>query len=272
LFLRAAILSVSIFIFTGATSTAKVSQSNYAKAKKIIYAVFPNSTEAGALKVAGCETGYTYSPHSTGSAGERGYFQIHPSNASRALYDPKTKKSAGKIQFNKLYQPWYNTWVAYYMSNNGNWGEWTCGWAARYAASYRVKVVKTLQRGLSRFPLGRHVSALESAGKKYNVNPYFMAAAAGVESTFGRQPCGENPRNIWGLGACNSVWSVPYFETWREAFNYYAHFLKRTWPRARTAYEFYGYSACDSCWGSKAAYYMRYFFNSGPQVAYPKIQ
>jgi len=134
---------------------------------------------------------------------------------------------------------------------------------------HRLAVVKRLQHGLRGFPLSGQAYALEAAGHRYRVSPYFMAAASGVESTFGRQPCSGNPRNIWGLGACNSAWRVPYFDTWREAFSYYARFLKRTWPRAQTAYHFYGYSACDSCWGRKVAYYMSYFFDSGPSVRYP---
>lgn len=99
----------------------------YATAKKIIYSVFPASKAAYAMRIAGCETGMTYSRWATGSAGERGYFQIHPGNAGRALYDPRTGKRVGSIEFKKLYQPWYNTWVAYYMSNGGTrWSEWTC--------------------------------------------------------------------------------------------------------------------------------------------------
>jgi hypothetical protein len=106
-----------------ATNTAQATktESNYAKAKKIIYAVFSQSTEAYALKIAGCETGYTYSKWSTGSQGERGWFQIHPSNAGRYL------PGFGSINFNRLYNPWYNTKVAYYMSHHGHsWSEWTC--------------------------------------------------------------------------------------------------------------------------------------------------
>jgi hypothetical protein len=136
--------------------------------------------------------------------------------------------------------------------------------------AHRQVVVRRLQTGLRGFPLASQAAELEAAGYRHNVSPYFMAAASGVESTFGQAPCGNNPRNIWGLGACGSAWQEPYFDTWEEAFDYYARFLRRTWPRATTAYHYYGYSACDSCWGRKTAYYMSHFFGSSSSTAYPR--
>ena len=127
-----ATLTLILSIAAGASVSAQASHvdriaSNYATAKKIVYAVFPDRVQAYAMKIVACETGSTYSRWATGAAGERGYFQIHPSNTGRALLDPRTGKRKGSIIFGKLYQPWYNTWVAYYMSHGGrDWHEWTC--------------------------------------------------------------------------------------------------------------------------------------------------
>jgi hypothetical protein len=121
---------IAAFTLWPASTTASHRESeseNYRQAKKIVYAVFPDRYQAYALRIVGCETGHTYSRWATGSAGEHGWFQIHPGNAGRMLYDPRTGKSIGRIDFSRTYQPWYNTRVAYFMSRGGrDWHEWTC--------------------------------------------------------------------------------------------------------------------------------------------------
>lgn len=111
-------------IIAGQTAQAEqVKLNGYQQAKKIIYATFPKSTENSALRIAGCETGHTYSQWATGKAGEKGYFQIHPSNNRRSLY--WKGNFVGRIMFSRLYNPWYNSKVALYMSEGGkDWHEW----------------------------------------------------------------------------------------------------------------------------------------------------
>jgi hypothetical protein len=113
----------------------RVYGSNYTKAKSIVYAVFPKSTRAAALRVVGCETGYSYSTKSYNSSGASGYFQILTGNDGRVFKNPATGKAwrldvwNGKL--NRLFDPWYNVLAAWYMSNAGrDWHEWSCSWAA----------------------------------------------------------------------------------------------------------------------------------------------
>lgn len=97
----------------------------YAKAKRIVYAVFPASTEAAALRVVGCETGYSYSPWSRNrSSGALGWFQFIPGNHGRFI---SFGRFSMKIDYNRMYQPWYATRAAWILSQGGtDWGEWVC--------------------------------------------------------------------------------------------------------------------------------------------------
>lgn len=139
--------------------------------------------------------------------------------------------------------------------------------------SQRYLTVQKLARGISKHPLARkhmrqHVYAIERAAWRHNVSPFLMVAISGVESSFGARPCNANPRNVWGLGACDRAWQVPYFNTWDEAFGYYARFLRRTWPSARNAYELYGY--CDGCssWAAEVADITYSLWGVAPRVLY----
>lgn len=128
----------------------------------------------------------------------------------------------------------------------------------------RLRTVRRLQRG----PLSHHAFKIEAAGWRHGVSPFAIVAIAGVESSYGRYPCRNNRRNIWGLGACGRAWHPPHFSTWRQAYNYYAHFLRRTWPRARTVYDLHGYCECGG-WAAKVASLMRSHYGAGPGVRYP---
>lgn len=142
------------------------------------------------------------------------------------------------------------------------------------SAERSQSVVSRLNRGLAGTPLAGTGAELERAGRRHRISPYFMAAVAGKESSLGRVPCRENPRNVWGLGACDRAWRVPYFDTWAEAASYYARFLRRHWPRARTPWDFHGYCVTPSgatCpdWAPAVASFMRTLFRVGPSVSYP---
>ena len=120
----AALLTV---LLTAATARTASHHSRYYKqAKRIIYAVFPSSTAAAALRVVGCETGYTYSPWSYNrSSGASGYFQVLQGNAGRVL------RYGGKAltipSGSALFLPWTNARVALFLSKGGtDWGEWSC--------------------------------------------------------------------------------------------------------------------------------------------------
>lgn len=132
-------------------------------------------------------------------------------------------------------------------------------------------VRSNLRAGLAGTPMYASVVELEKQAHKYGISPYFIAAAAGTESAFGRLACRGNPRNIWGLGSCDRAWRVPYFQTWRQAYRYYARFITSRWPRARTAYDLHGYCECGAAtWGSRTAWHMRRLFNVGPGIRWPR--
>lgn len=101
-------------------------ETNYAQAKRIVYAVFPDSTQAAALRVVGCETGYTYTPWSYNrSSGASGYFQVLQGNAGRVLYYKGQRMTIPSGT--ALFLPWTNVRVALFLSQGGtNWGEWSC--------------------------------------------------------------------------------------------------------------------------------------------------
>lgn len=70
-----------------------------------------------ALRIVDCETGHTYSGRTRGSAGERGWFQIHPVHF-------------GWLDENRLWDVRYNSSIARRLSRHGrDWSPWTC---ARY--------------------------------------------------------------------------------------------------------------------------------------------
>jgi len=100
-------------------------ETNYQKARRIVYAVFPDSTQAAALRVVGCETGYTYSPWSYNASGATGYFQILRGNAGRVLYHLGQRLVIPSPP--ALFLPWTNVRVALFLSHGGtDWREWAC--------------------------------------------------------------------------------------------------------------------------------------------------
>lgn len=139
------------------------------------------------------------------------------------------------------------------------------------ARTHDDAVVSNLRAGLAGTPMAGSVRDLEAAARKWGVSPYFVAAAAGTESAFGRLACRGNPRNVWGLGSCDRAWRVPYFPTWKAAYLYYARFIRTRWPSARTAYDLHGYCECGAAvWGERTAWHMRRLFGVGPSLRYAR--
>jgi hypothetical protein len=121
------------------------------------------------------------------------------------------------------------------------------------------QVVRRLDAGLAGTPMAGLGAILEAEGRRYGISPYFMAAAAGTESSFGAAGCSNNPTNVWGLAACDGRWHVPYFPTWESAVGFYARFLASRWRGHSSPYSFTGYAACDVCWGRKTSEHMGRF-------------
>lgn len=77
---------------------------------------FPASKRDIMLKVAGCETGQTWYPLAYNSSGASGEFQIMRShNGSTFTYDGISIT----VDSTRLFDPYYNTLVAYVMSQGG---------------------------------------------------------------------------------------------------------------------------------------------------------
>lgn len=130
-------------------------------------------------------------------------------------------------------------------------------------------IISRLNRGLVGTPMAGLGKTLRDIGRRYNVSPFFMAAAAGTESSFGHAGCSNNPKNVWGLAACDGRWYVPYFNTWDEAITFYAKFLAGRWSSATSPHHFRGYAACTPCWGRKTSYWMTSRFGVAPYTKYP---
>jgi hypothetical protein len=147
--------------------------------------------------------------------------------------------------------------------------------ACRAVLSARGSMINRLNRGLDGTPMEGTGGELEQAGRRYGIHPAFIAAIAGTESSFGAAACRNNRYNAFGLSSCGSGWSVPWFRSWADAYDFMARFLTgRTnvtsgWPNARTTWDYHGYAACSRCWGDKTAYWMRTRFGLPPNVRYP---
>lgn len=133
--------------------------------------------------------------------------------------------------------------------------------------SPRFLVARALNRGLAGSPMASTGFALEAAGWKWKVSPFFVAGIAATESSLGVAAC-PGTLNYWGLASCGNGWNVPRFKTLAEAYMFVAHFLKSRWPNARTTYDYHGYAACSSCWGASTASHMLRLFGVGNYTRY----
>lgn len=120
------------------------------------------------------------------------------------------------------------------------------------------KEVKKINRYLQSTPMRGTGKIIVNQASKYGLNPTFVAAVAGKESSFGAASCTQNPKNVWGLGACGRAWTPPYFRSWVAAINYFVRFIDQRWPSASSPFQFYGYcQGCESEWGSAVAQHMQ---------------
>lgn len=132
----------------------------------------------------------------------------------------------------------------------------------------REHVVQILDHGLRGTPMAGTGRSLEASGWKWHISPYFIAAIAESESSLGFASCHGNPFNAFGLSSCTTGWAVPYFHSWAHAYDFMGKFLSSRWPTARTTYDFHGYAACSSCWGSSTERHMRHRFGVSGYVRY----
>lgn len=134
--------------------------------------------------------------------------------------------------------------------------------------------IRTLQVGLAGTPMSGSEGDLVRAAKRWHISPFFIAAIAGTESSFGAAACSSNRFNAFGLSSCGSGWRVPNFQSWYEAYDFMGRFLTGNtsvtsgWPNARTTYDYHGYAACSECWGRKTAQHMASRFGVGPEVRF----
>lgn len=121
----------------------------------------------------------------------------------------------------------------------------------------RVETARTLNRGLAGTPMARTGWKLEAAAYRYRVSPYFIAAIAGVESSYGAAHCSQSRYWVFGLGSCGRSWTPPVFRTWGHTYMYFAKFLRDRWlSRGITSATAIGYTFCPPCgarWGAKIA-------------------
>lgn len=147
------------------------------------------------------------------------------------------------------------------------------GWAKPAPKhSHRYLVARQVAHGLRGTPLQGLGFVFEAEAHRRNLSPFFLVGASGTESSLGAAGCSGNRFNIWGLGACNRYWHVPFFPTWRHAISYYADFIRQHWPHARTVYDLHGYCECGSLsWGSQTLAWMhRLFQDVSGSVLYPR--
>lgn len=128
--------------------------------------------------------------------------------------------------------------------------------------------LRRLRAGLTGTHMAGSERALEAAGRRWHISPYFIAAIAGTESSFGAAGCSGNPKNAYGLSSCTTGWSVPYFSSWEASYEFMGKFLTSRWPSARTTFDYHGYAANSQKWGAKTAYWMKAKFGVGPSVSY----
>lgn len=112
--------------------------------------------------------------------------------------------------------------------------------------------------------------ALERAGWRWKVSPFFIAGIAATESSLGRASCYGAPFNAYGLGSCGGSW-VPRFRSWGESYLFMGRFLSSRWPQALTTYDFYGYAQDSQAWGASTERHMRELFGVSPDTRYGAI-
>lgn len=101
---------------TALAATPSEIEHNRVLAKQQVDAIFPSWTRTMMLKVVKCETGGIYNTTAHNRSGASGYFQILSS------HDGSTFSYNGisvTVDSDRLFDPHYNTLVAYCMSEGG---------------------------------------------------------------------------------------------------------------------------------------------------------
>lgn len=125
-------------------------------------------------------------------------------------------------------------------------------------------MAQRVNRGLRGTPMAGLGFELEAAGWRFKVAPAFVAAIAGIESTFGAAKCGMNPFGWQPYCAFSSYREAIWAVTGGLRRNYIDRGLGDPWS--------IGHIYCPPCgsrWGDKAAWFMRARFGVGPGVIYP---
>jgi len=78
----------------------------------------------------------------------------------------------------------------------------------------------------SAHPLGGHGSTFVTEGARYQVNPRFLVAISGGETTFGVHVCGQNNAFNWFWnGSC----PVSPFDSWDSGIHTVAHYMQKSY-------------------------------------------
>jgi hypothetical protein len=112
------------------------------------------------------------------------------------------------------------------------------------------------------------------AGRKWNVNPFLIAVASGIESTYGRAPCGgrSETHNAWGFLSNRRCIT---FSSWPYAIDHVTRVIRQYYiDKGYTTVYAIGRRYCppfdcpNDSWGRKAVYFLRLHFNSGAGVTF----
>jgi len=97
-------------------------------------------------------------------------------------------------------------------------------------------------------PLNGYGRQFASAGYKYGVNPYLIAALTAAESTFAQDGgLSRNNHNAWGMRGDPDKVGAPlidgwnWWPDWEAAVDGASYFVSVYWPGAQTAYSLRGY-------------------------------
>lgn len=132
--------------------------------------------------------------------------------------------------------------------------------------SHRYIVASTLQRSLARTPLRGQGFVFEAEGHRWNVNPFFVAAITGTESSFGAARCGWN---VFGWNSCRG----DSFTSFADAISVVTRALRENYMNRWNlgTVELIGvvYCRCGSHWAANTRSFMRRLGDTSGGVVYP---
>lgn len=132
--------------------------------------------------------------------------------------------------------------------------------------SHRYVVASTLQRALAGTALRGHGFVFEAEGHRWNVNPFFVAAITGTESSFGAARCGWN---VFGWNSCRG----DSFTSFTDAISVVTRSLRvdyiNRWNLGTVEMIGATYCACGSRWATNTRIFMRQLGDTSGGVVYP---